>query len=277
MQAILLALGASLSWGFADFFGPLQGRVLGALRTLVYVQLGGLVGIALIVAVRWTGPHDPVALLAIPAALSGTLGLFAYYRGIAVGAISIVAPIAGVSALIPVIAGIASGESPSAWQLAGIACALLGVFLAAHEPGAGGERRVAAGVGLAVLAAIGFGGYIPFMQAAGNADFWWASLIFRMASTSVILVAVALQQPDVRVPVRLLPLLGVIGFGDMFGNLLFAAASSSGLVSVTSVLASLYPIVTVVLARVLLSEQVARTQEAGVGLTLAGVVLISAG
>ena len=128
-----------------------------------------------------------------------------------------------------------------------------------------------------MLAAIGFGGYFPFMHAAGNADFWWASLIFRMASTSVILVAVALQQPDVRVPVRLLPLLRVIGFGDMFGNLLFAAASSSGLVSVTSVLASLYPIVTVVLARVLLSEQVARTQEAGVGLTLAGVVLISAG
>src|ERR1044071_337052 len=104
MQAFLLALGASLSWGFADFFGPLQGRVLGTLRALVYVQLGGLIGIALIVLVRGEGPHDAVTLLAIPAALSGTLGLFAFYRGIAVGAISIVAPIAGVSAVIPVIA-----------------------------------------------------------------------------------------------------------------------------------------------------------------------------
>jgi drug/metabolite transporter (DMT)-like permease len=277
VQAIVLALGASLTWGFADFFGPLQGRKLGALRTLVYVQLGGLVGIAVIVAVRGLGPRSAVTLLAIPAAISGTLGLFAYYRGIAVGAISIVAPIAGVSAVVPVFVGIASGESPSPLQLTGIACALLGVFLAAREPGRAGETKLAAGVGLAILAAIGFGGYFPFMHAAGNADYWWASLIFRIASTSVILVAVALQRPALGVPVRILPWLALIGFGDMFGNLLYAAASTSGLVSVTSVLASLYPIVTVVLARIVLSERVARSQEAGIALTLAGVALISAG
>jgi drug/metabolite transporter (DMT)-like permease len=277
VDAIVLALGASLSWGFADFFGPLQGRKLGVLRTLVYVQLGGLAGIAAIVAVRWIGPRDAVALLAIPAAISGTLGLFAYYRGIAVGAVSIVAPIAGVSAVVPVIVGIASGESPSTWQLAGIACALLGVFLAAREPRSAGETRLAAGVGLAILAAIGFGGYFPFMHAAGNADYWWASLIFRIASTSVIMLVVAVQRPNIIVPRRALPWLSLIGLGDMFGNLLFAAASTSGLVSVTSVLASLYPIVTVVLARIVLSERVARSQEAGVALTLAGVVLISAG
>jgi len=277
MDAIVLALGASLSWGFADFFGPLQGRKLGALRTLVYVQVGGLVGIAVIVAVRWIGPQDAVALLAIPAAISGTLGLFAYYRGIAVGAISIVAPIAGVSAVVPVIVGIASGESPSAWQLAGMACALMGVFLAAREPRSSGDSRIAAGVGLAILAAIGFGGYFPFMHAAGNADFWWASLIFRIASTSVIMLAVVVTRPNIVVPGRVLPWLALIGFGDMFGNLLFAAASTSGLVSVTSVLASLYPIVTVILARFVLSERVARSQEAGIALTLAGVVLISAG
>jgi drug/metabolite transporter (DMT)-like permease len=243
----------------------------------VYVQLGGLVGIAVIVAVRGIGPDDAVALLAIPAAISGTLGLFAFYRGIAVGAISIVAPIAGVSAVLPVIVGIASGESPSAWQLAGIACALLGVFLAALEPRSGGETRLAAGVGLALLAAVGFGGYFPFMHAAGNADYWWASLIFRIASTSVIMLAVAVRRPNIVVPARVLPWLALIGFGDMFGNLLYAAASTTGLVSVTSVLASLYPIVTVVLARVVLSERVARSQEAGIALTLAGVVLISAG
>jgi drug/metabolite transporter (DMT)-like permease len=277
MDAIVLALGASLSWGLADFFGPLQGRTLGALRTLVWVQLGGLAAIALIVAVRWIGPKDAAALLAIPAAISGTLGLFAYYRGIAVGAISIVAPIAGISAIVPVIVGIASGESPSGLQLAGIACALVGVFLAAREPGSGGETKLAAGAGLAVLAAIGFGGYFPFMHAAGNADYWWASLIFRIASTSVILVAVLVRRPNIVVPGRILPWLALIGVGDMFGNLLYAAASTTGLVSVTSVLASLYPIVTVVLARIVLSERVARTQEAGIGLTLAGVVLISAG
>ena len=190
MDAIVLALGASLSWGLADFFGPLQGRRLGPLRTLFYVQLGGLVAIALIVAVRWIGPQDTAALLAIPAAISGTLGLFAYYRGIAVGAISIVAPIAGVSAVVPVVVGIASGESPSAWQLAGMACALVGVFLAAREPGRGGEKQLAAGVGLAVLAAIGFGGSTwpsgigPDPPALTGASF--VAIVVRMASALLL-------------------------------------------------------------------------------------------
>src|SRR5207249_9409668 len=137
------------------------------LRALVYVQLGGLAAIALIVAVRGKGPADAGALLAIPAAISGTLGLYAYYRGMAVGAMSIVAPIAGISAIVPVIVGIASGDRPSVWQLLGIACALVGVFLAAREPGRTGTR-FAAGVGLAMIAAVGFGGYFPFMHAAGN-------------------------------------------------------------------------------------------------------------
>ena len=275
MRSIALALGASLTWGFADFFGPLKGRTLGALRVLVYVQLGGLVVIALIVAIRWEGPADLDALFAIPAAVSGTLGLYAFYRGMAVGAMSIVAPIAGISAAVPVVFGIATGDRPSLWQWLGIAGALGGVFLASREPGRGG--KVAAGVGLALLAAIGFGGYFPPMHAAGNADFWWASLIFRMTSTSIILAAVAIRRPSLAVAPMQVPLLALVGVGDMLGNLLFAAASTSGLVSITSVLASLYPIITVLLARLVLKERVARSQEAGIVLTLTGVALISAG
>ena len=275
MRSIALALSASLTWGFADFFGPLKGRTLGTLRVLVYVQLGGLVVIALIIAIRGKGPADLGALYAIPAATSGTLGLYAYYRGMAVGAMSIVAPIAGISAGIPVIFGIITGDRPSPWQWLGIAAALGGVFLASMEPGRGG--RVAAGVGLALLAAIGFGGYFPPMHEAGIADFWWASLIFRMTSTSIILAAVAIRRPSLAVAPIQVPVLALIGIGDMLGNLLFAAASTSGLVSITSVLASLYPIVTVMLARLVLKERVARSQEAGIALTLAGVALISAG
>jgi len=276
MKAIVLALSASFTWGLADFFGPLKGRTLGALRVLFYVQLGGLVVIAAIVAIRGRGPADSAALLAIPAAISGTLGLYAYYRGIAVGAVSIVAPIAGISAIVPVIFGIATGDRPSTWQFLGMSAALAGVFLASREPGRGGSK-FAAGVGLALLAAVGFGGYFPPMHAAGNADFWWASLIFRMTSASVIFAAVAIRRPMLRVVPIQFSLLALIGVGDMVGNLFFAAASTSGLVSITSVLASLYPIVTVVLARLVLKERVARSQEAGIALTLAGVALISAG
>lgn len=278
MSAIALALGASLTWGVADFFGPLKGRTLGALRVLFYVQLSGLATIAIVVAIRGKGPApaDWAVLLAIPAAISGTLGLYAYYRGVAVGAISIVAPIAGISAVIPVAVGIASGDRPSPRQVAGIASALVGVFLASREPGPG-KSQVAAGAGLALLAALGFGGYFPLMHAAGNADFWWASLLFRTTSSLVIVAVIAIRRPSVSVERRHLLPLTLVGIGDMLGNLLFAAASTTGLVSVTSVLASLYPIVTVVLARVVLEERVARSQEGGIALTLAGVGLISAG
>jgi drug/metabolite transporter (DMT)-like permease len=276
MRAIALALGASVSWGVADFFGPLKGRRLGALRVLVYVQTSGLAVIAIVVAIRGKGPADAAALLAIPAAVSGTIGLYSFYRGMAVGAISIVAPIAGLSAAVPVTVGIISGDRPSVWQLAGIVFALGGVFLAAREPGRGGTR-LAAGVGLALLAALGFGFYFPPMHAAGDADFWWAALIFRITSTSIILAVVAVRRPALAVAPLEVPLLALIGIGDMLGNLLFAAASTSGLVSVTSVLASLYPIITVLLARAILHERVARSQEAGIGLTLAGVALIAAG
>ncbi len=178
MNPLLLALGASLAWGVADFVGPLVGRRLGTLRVLFWAQIGGVLTIGLAVAIRGHGPASWAVLFAILAAIGGMLGLFAFYRGIQHGAISVVAPIAGISAIGAVIYGIATGDSPSAFQLAGVTCSLLGVALASiehHE----GSRRIAAGAGLALLAAAGFGFYFPWMHAAGKADFWWASLVFQ--------------------------------------------------------------------------------------------------
>jgi drug/metabolite transporter (DMT)-like permease len=272
-----LALGASLSWGLADFFGPLKGRTFGPLRVLLVAQAFGLLSIMVAVAIRAEGPAEAGVLLAIPASFAGTLGLYAYYRGMAVGAMSVVAPVAGASAALPVLFGFATGDRPSRWQDAGILLALLGVFLASREHQEGVGRRFAAGFGLALLAALGFGCYFPFMHAAGEADFWWASLLFRTTSATLITTAVAATRTKVGVPRADVLLIALVGVGDTLGNVLFAAASGRGLVSVTSVLASLYPIVTVVLARFVLQEQVDRLQQFGVGATLAGVALISAG
>ena len=276
MNAVALALGASLSWGLADFFGPLKGRTLGTLRVLFGAQVAGLAAMALVVAIRGKGPDGAAVLLAVPAALSGTLGIFAYYRGMAVGAMSVVAPIAGVSAAVPVAFGLATGDRPSTAQIAGIVLALVGVGLASREHQAG-HRRVAAGVGLALIAAIGFGGYFVPMHAAGEADFWWASLIFRATSFTLIALTALVLRASVRVSGRNAAFVGAVGLGDTLGNALFAASSAHGLVSVTSVLASLYPIVTVILARIVLHERVDHGQEAGIVATLAGVVLISTG
>jgi len=274
LSSLFLALGASLAWGFADFFGPLVSRTLGSLRVLFWAQVGGLLAIALAVAIRGQGPAGWEVLFAILASLGGMLGLFAYYRGMQQGAMSVVAPIAGISAIVPVIFGIASGDSPSVPQIAGIACALAGVGLASiehHE----GSPRVAAGVGLALLAAVGFGFYFPWMHAAGKVDFWWASLVFRATALLLLAAVVAARHTPLKLRPRDLVIVFAVGIGDTLGNVFFAASSSHGLVSLTSVLASLYPVVTVLLAASVLHERVAPMQRAGIVLTLTGVVLIS--
>jgi drug/metabolite transporter (DMT)-like permease len=275
VTGLLLALGASLAWGVADFAGPYQARTLGTFRVLLWAQIGGLASIAIAVAIVRNPPDDPAVLLAIPAAISGTLGLYAYYRGMITGTMSVVAPIAGASAIVPVVFGIATGDHPSPAQVAGIATAIVGVVLASQEHQEGGERRVAAGVGLALLAALGFGFYFPPMHAAGAADPWWSSLVFRATATLLVLAAVAIRRPPVRLGGRRLAFVAAVGVGDTLGNLLFAASSGFGLVSLTSVLASLYPVVTVALAAVVVGERVSRAQRLGIALTIAGIALIA--
>jgi drug/metabolite transporter (DMT)-like permease len=275
LTPLLLALGASLAWGVADFAGPLFGRTLGTLPVLFWAEVGGVLGIGVAVGIRGEGPAGWGVLFAILASVGGMLGLWAYYHGMATGAMSVVAPIAGVSAVIPVIIGIATGDAPSAWQFAGVACALAGVGFASIEHSEG-RRRVASGVGLALLAAAGFGFYFPWMHAAGKVDFWWASFVFRFAALLIVTMIVAQQRTPIRLSRRNAVIACVIGMGDTVGNVLYAAASSEGgLVSLTSVLASLYPVVTILLAAQVLHERVARLQRAGIVLTLVGVVLIS--
>ena len=274
MSPLLLALGASLAWGVADFVGPLFSRTLGILRVLFWGQVGGVLAIGLAVAIRGAGPAGWAVLFAICAALGGMLGLVAYYRGMEIGVMSVVAPIAGVSAVIPVVFGIATGDSPSPAQVAGIVCALLGVGLASVEH-SDGRRRIAAGVGLALLAALGFGFYFPWMHAAGKVDFWWASLVFRTTALLIVATAVAVQRPSLRLGPRDFAIVIAVGIGDTIGNALFAASSGQGLVSLTAVLASLYPVVTVLLAAAVLHERVAPMQRAGIVLTLTGVALIA--
>jgi drug/metabolite transporter (DMT)-like permease len=273
LSPLLLAAGASLAWGIADFVGPLLSRALGTLPVLFWAQVSGALGVAVVLAARGEGPHGWAVLYAAVASLGGMLGIFAYYRGMVVGAMSVVAPIAGVSAVIPVGYGIATGDNPTATQFAGIGCALAGVGLASIEHQAG-RRRVAAGVGLALLAACGFGAYFPWMHAAGRVDYWWASLVFRWTALLLVAALVAGRRVPLRMSRKNVAIASAVGLGDTLGNGFFAASSAHGLVSLTAVLASLYPVVTVLLAAAVLRERVAPLQRAGIVLTLAGVALI---
>jgi drug/metabolite transporter (DMT)-like permease len=276
--AALLALCASLSWGVGDFLGGVKARVLPSLTVLAVSQPFGLAALGIAVAIRGTGiPGDEVAWAAL-AALFGTVGLFAFYRGMAAGAITVVTPIAAVAAAIPVIWGVAvSGDHIDGLQAIGFVAALGGSVAASLELRP--ERtQIAAGVGWAVLAMLCFGAYYVPMHAASTQDWLWPAFLFRCTSVTLVWSVVLARRAR---PTGLRghwAALIAIGLLDTGGNALFAAASAShGLLSIVSVLASLYPVVTVLLARILLGERVQRSQDAGVLVALAGVVLITAG
>jgi drug/metabolite transporter (DMT)-like permease len=277
LGSALLALGASLTWGFGDFLGGLKARVLPALTVMAASQPFGLAALAIAVAVRGTGvPGDDVAWSAV-AAVFGTLGLFAFYRGLATGAMSVVAPIAAIAVGIPVIWGVVvSGDHISNLQGVGFVAAVGGSVAASVEVRPQ-RTQIAAGVGWAALAMLAFGAYYIPMHAASQQDWLWPAFLFRCTSVTLVWTVVIIRRAW---PSGLRPhwlALIAIGLLDTGGNALFAAASSHGLLSIVSVLASLYPVVTVLLARLVLGERVQRTQDAGVIVALVGVVLITAG
>jgi uncharacterized membrane protein len=282
LTGVAFALAASLSWGCSDFLAGLKSRALPVLAVLAVSQPAGLALVAILLAVR--GGSVPSAAECAWAAGGGAIGLLAlasFYRGLAGGAMSVIAPVSATAAAVPLAVGLARGERPSALAGAGVALAIGGVVLASREPaqGAFGGGRLTAGFGFAVLAALGFGFFFVAVDAAseGGASVLWVTLVLRTASSALVLAAVLAVRP--RLPRRpaTLGVLLAVGALDMSANASFAAASTRGLVGVVSVLASLYPVVVVVLARTVLKERIARVQQAGVLLALAGVALISSG
>jgi drug/metabolite transporter (DMT)-like permease len=270
------ALLASVAWGVADFLGGLKSRVVPLLVVLLLAQVSGVLAIGLVVAVAGNPPPGTSILWAALAGVFGTVGLAAFYRGMAVGSISIVAPIAAVGAVVPVVFGIATGDDVSRLQLLGFVLALAGVAAASFERQVG-EVRLAAGVLWAIAAVIGFGGYYVPMHEASVEDFLWAALVFRCTVGVLALAAWLALRPPLSAGRGHLGAIALIGILDTAGNTLFAAAASLGEVSVVSVLATLYPVTTVALAAIVLSERIERHQFVGVASALTGVVLISAG
>jgi drug/metabolite transporter (DMT)-like permease len=270
------ALLASVAWGVADFLGGLKSRVVPTIVVLLLAQVPGVLAIALVVAIAGNPPPGTSILWAALAGLFGTVGLAAFYRGMAVGSISVVAPIAAVGATVPVVFGIATGDDVSGIQALGFVLALSGVALASFERQVG-EVRLAAGVPWAIAAVVGFGGYYVPMHQASEQDFLWAALVFRTTVGVLAFAAWLAVRPDITAARGHLGAIAMIGILDTAGNTLFAAASSLGDVSVVSVLATLYPVTTVALAALLLHERLERLQLVGVASALGGVVFIAAG
>ena len=277
MTAIALALGASLAYGLGDFVGGLKSRSLHVLAVLALSQLIGLLGVLVWAAFSGDGaPGRETLAWAAGAGVCGAVGLGALYRGLAIGAMGIVAPISAVSAAIPFSVGVLQGERPTPLQVAGVVVALAGVALASRVPAAAGGGR-AAGVGLALVAAVGFGGYFVFLDQAAEETVAWAVSSARLTSFLLAAAVAIAVGVSLRVGRSHLPAVAAVGLCDTGANVLFALASTRGYLSVVSVLTSLYPVVTVALAAVLLRERIAVPQCVGVAGAFLGAALITAG
>jgi drug/metabolite transporter (DMT)-like permease len=314
-----LGLSSGLCWGAADFFGGVQSRRLPALTVAFWSQAAGALALAVALAVLAVDGSRPVAA-GVAWGLAGGVGsglaLALFYRGLAEGTMSVVAPVSACGAVVPVAAALLAGDRPDALAGVGVAAAVTGVVLVSRtRPPARGEQPPHGGPGatmarpqrpgrpgrpgppgrsgrvlaMALGSAVGFGLFYVFVDAgtaaaagaAGTAGSRGSPLWViagARASSLVMLSMIALvgRRSALRWPGRRIGPVALVGVGDTGANLLFAYAATSGNLAVVGVLGSLYPVATVVLARWLLGERLSGGQNAGVVLALTGVGLLAA-
>jgi uncharacterized membrane protein len=272
-----LALTAGASWGIGDFLGGLSTKRAHVLTVLFVSQAIGALGIAV-----WTGvvgepfPGLVEVAPAVGAGVAGLVGLGALYRGLAIGAMGIVAPISAAAPVIPLGVDLARGDVPGPVQWAGVALVLAGVAVVSREP-TRGERRFAVGVGLAVVAAVGFGCFYVALDTAAAASVPWAVLVARWTGVAVVLVVALAVAAPIRPPTALLPVLVGVALFDTAANVLLAAATTKTAAGIVAVLTSVYPLVTIVLARLVLGEQLSASRRVGGLVALSGAALVAAG
>lgn len=244
----------------------------------VISQAAGFAALLVVLALDGGGIDRRSFLLGILAGIGGGSGLAAFYKALSLGTMSIVSPIAACGAVVPFGISLATGERPSSLSLAGAALALGGAVLASSEERRSAVPDRARAVALAVAAAAALGLFTYFLGLGSREGSPLSTLVgARVGSLSFLLLLALSQRERLGIGRRWAVPVMAIGLCDVSANALFALASGHGLLSLVSVLGSLYPVMTVALAYVLLRERLTPLQVGGVVVALAGVAALSAG
>ncbi len=276
--AVLLALASAATWGIADFSGGLVSRRVPTIPVTVISQSAGFVALLILLGARGGGVDGRSFWIGILAGLGGGSGLAAFYKALSLGTMSIVSPLAACGAVVPFGISLATGERPSGVALAGAVLALAGAVLASVQ-----ERRSAVpervrAIALAAVAAVALGLFTYFLGLGSRQGSALSTLVgARAGSLSFLLVLALGRRETLRIGRRWLVPVAAIGLCDVSANTLFALASGHGLLALVSVLGSLYPVITVLLAYLVLGERLTPLQIGGVGVALAGVAALSGG
>ncbi len=283
MTAVVLALLAALLFGLASYLGPVLSRSHSPSAVLAVGQVAAVGAAAvLLLAGRAQLPDKGSLLLGVLAGIANGLALTAMFESARFLPISVMAPIGATGGAVPVVVALLLGERPHVLQLAGILLAIVGVVLVsarrAGRSGGGGRAALQPiGLWLAGLWAVFYGTFLSLFAEASKGGRAWAVFDSRMALLVTALALPLLRGATLRLPRSAVPLAAVNGLLILAGVLTYGLATATGLVSVVSVLATLSPVVTVALAVVLLHERLARRQQVGLALAVAGVVLLAAG
>ena len=280
----VFGLIAAVLYGSADFLGGAASRRAGALCVLTASAPAGAI-IILAVALAFGGPVRMAGLgWAVAGGAVGGAGLIVFYAGLAAGPMSVVAPVSAlVSTVLPVSVALAAGERPGLQVYLGALACLAAIALVSMEGGAGGRpagrRGAARGIGCGAAAGIAFGLFFLFLRDAGASGVLWPTAASRISGMVVVIAAAAWMgtAPAWRRTSRRL-LLAAIASGvlDAAANACYILATRAGLLGMAVVLTSLYPGVTVLLARVVLGERMRPVQRLGLCLAAAGIVAVTA-
>ncbi|TDD66567.1 hypothetical protein E1293_39030 [Actinomadura darangshiensis] len=290
----VLALSAALAYGIADFLGGTVTRRSTAIQALAWCVPIGL-GVVLAAALLTGGSVSPGPMTwGFVAGLCGGAGLITFYRALARGPMSVVAPVSALAAaVLPVAVGIAKGERLDASVLLGVMLCLVAIGLVSMEAGdgekaagprGGGWRRLLdSGPVMAGVSGTCFGAFFVLLKEAGDGTGLWPIVGARLGNLAVVVAALlflAFRGGDrgPRVSGRTLIVLALLsGSLDAGANVLYFLAVNNGMLSLAAVLTSLYPAITVLLARIAYSERLRAVQRVGMAVAVAGVALVTVG
>ena len=274
LSTVGFAQAASLTWGAGDFSGGLATRRAQVLSVVVGAYAVGLI-MLIALALVWSEPFPTTLDLmwGSVAGLAGAVGLVAFYQALAVGRMGIIAPIAAMlSAALPVLFGAFFEGLPRPLQLIGFVLALIAVGLIS---GLGVVKGRPKGLGLALLAGLGFGSFFILISRVSNGAVFWPLAAARLSSLLFLLAVVLIRRQKVLPEKSVWPVVFLAGALDVAGNVFFVLATHAGRLDVAAILSSLYPAVTVLLATIILKERVTRLQAIGIFVALVAIPLIS--
>jgi drug/metabolite transporter (DMT)-like permease len=281
-MVILLGLAAAMLYGSGDFLGGMATRRAHVLTVLTLVETAGVI-VALAVAAASGGSASLAGLAwGVSAGMVGGLGLIVFYAGLAAGPMSVVAPVSGlVSTVLPVAVALAGGERPGVGVYAGALLCLVAIVLASSAGDTGPARqpgRLGRAIAYGTASGVSFGLFFLLIRNAGQSGAVWPVAAGRVGELAIVLAAAAVLRPGLlRGAGRSVPLAAVgAGVIDVLANICYVAATRTGMFGLAVVLASLYPGVTVLLARVVLGERLRWVQRVGLGLAAIGVLLVAA-